>query len=74
MSVRTWLNHSLLFGASAAFQLDRPSSSSRPTPFSHRRRPLNAEARSIVLTFERPLAAAAPSTVLSIVGSIFSLA
>ena len=72
--MRIWLIHSLLFTASGLVQEESPSSSSSPTPFSQSRCPLNADESSIVFTFDRPLAAAAPSTVLSIVGSIVELA
>src|ERR1700690_1180958 len=72
--VRIWLNHSLLLTDSVAFQLDRPSSSSIPTPLSHRRWLLKAELSSIVLTLDRPTPDAAPRTVLSVGCGIVALA
>src|SRR5205823_11791125 len=74
VTVRIWLIHSVLSTAPLPFQDVSPSSSSSPTPFSHRRRLLKADASSIVLMFVRPVADAAPSTAPLIVGSIFSFA
>jgi len=58
-TVRIWLIHSVWSTAPVARQLDRPFSSIRPTVFSHRRRPLNADARSITFTLPAPTSATA---------------
>ena len=68
-TVRICSIHSVLSTAPALCQVASRCSSSRPTVFSHSRRPLNVAWSSRTLTFVRPVCAAPFFTALLIVGS-----
>jgi hypothetical protein len=72
--VRTWLTHSVLSAAPGLRQVATPFSSSKPTVFSHRRRPTSALASSSTTALVMPDAASALRDELLSTGTTVSLA